>query len=457
MWRSNFRGFVRWGLRKQCKTKTDDSPDKRDSQRFIIPVANVGANRENRDGGRERETYHDDERFFTNRPDCSFAETVGWVGTLIAVGLNVQLHSRRCLWRKNEAGHAKQNEIPRDAQPCFSICHLVRSFVFRLAVASPLHGSKRSILPKEEPFTSPDSLENTSSGHSSTDAQPSSAAAASEQLADVMTEYLACLEDVRGAQLLQSDEKEALKSFRKAEVLGSARASYNLGVCYETGRGVDKDVEKAAKYYRQASLAGHPQATYNLGVLHLNGLGKGSTDPAAGLELLQKASVLGVPQAKTFLAFRHLEEGNLDDALPLLKEAAAAKDPEASFYLGLCCERGLAVPKDHVAAAEHYRKAASQNHTRASEALAAIQKATQPRVQAELAGRVKPPQKLSTEDRVHAVNLSRYLGAVLPHLIAGNKDRRTVDTLVSSDDYISTCAPRQDTSATDTALGVYVL
>ncbi|XP_077559168.1 uncharacterized protein LOC144174371 [Haemaphysalis longicornis] len=459
MWRSNFRGFVRWGLRKQCKTKTDDSPDKRDSQRFIIPVANVGANRENRNGGRERETYHDDERFFTNRPDCSFAETVGWVGTLIAVGLNVQLHSRRCLWRKNEAGHATQNEIPQDAQHCFSICHLLRSFVFRLAVASPLRGSRRSILPKEH-YASSDSLDHTSSGHSSTDAhteQPSSANAASEQLADVMTEYMACVEDVRGAQLLQSDERGALKSFEKAQLLGSARASYNLGVCYETGKGVDRDIEKAAKYYRQASLAGHPQATYNLGVLQLNGLGQGSTDPAAGLELLQKASVLGVPQAKTFLAFRHLEEGNFDDALPLLKEAAAAKDPDASFYLGLCCERGLAVPKDRVAAAEHYRKAASQNHAQASDALAAIQKATQPRVQAELADSAKPAQKLSTGDRAHAVHLSRYLGVVLPQLIAGNKELRAVDGLVSSDDYSSTCAPCNDTSPTDTSLGVYVL
>lgn len=453
MWRSNFRGFVRWGLRKQHKPKAEDSPDKRDSQRFIIPVANVGANRESDNRGRERETFHDDGRFFTHRPDCSFAETVGWVGTLIAVGLNVQLHSRRCLWRKSEGGHAVENEIPQDAQPCFSICHLLRNFVFRLAVASPLHASKRSILPKEH-HASSDFLENTSSGHSSTDAgtqQPSSAVAASEQLANVMTEYVACLEDIRGTHLLQTDEKEALKSFEKAQLLGSARASYNLGVCYETGRGVDKDIDKAVKYYRQASLAGHPQATYNLGVLHLNGLGKGGTDPATGLEFLEKASVLGVPQAKTFLAFRHLEEGNFDNALPLLREAAAAKDPEASFYLGLCCERGLAVPKDHVAAAEHYRKAASQNHARASDALAAIQEATQPRIQAE------PSQKLSTGDRAHAVNLSRYLGAVLPHLIAGNKELRTVDAFVSNDDYISNCAPRKDISATDTSLGVYAL
>ncbi|KAH9373580.1 hypothetical protein HPB48_014823 [Haemaphysalis longicornis] len=199
-------------------------------------------------------------------------------------------------------------------------------------------------------------------------------------------------------------------------------------------------------------LATHKPLTI-LGVLQLNGLGQGSTDPAAGLELLQKASVLGVPQVITLLkSLVKMCRGLITGVVDKLRY-----DPDASFYLGLCCERGLAVPKDRVAAAEHYSKAASQNHAQASDALAAIQKATQPRVQAELADRAKPAQKLSTGDRAHAVHLSRYLGVVLPQLIAGNKELRAVDGLVSSDDYSSTCAPCNDTSPTDTSLGVYVL
>ncbi|KAL1435156.1 hypothetical protein MTO96_011084 [Rhipicephalus appendiculatus] len=88
----------------------------------------------------------------------------------------------------------------------------------------------------------------------------------------------------------------------------SASVHYNLGVFYETGTGVTKDLGKAVMHYKAAADMGHPKATYNLGVLYLNG--HGSAD--IGQSMLKKG----------------------------LKEADAAKDPNAAFYLNLCRERG---------------------------------------------------------------------------------------------------------------------
>ncbi|KAL1428817.1 hypothetical protein MTO96_002536 [Rhipicephalus appendiculatus] len=380
MWRSGFRGFVRWGLRKQRKPKSEDSPDKQETHRFVVPVANLGANRQNEHDRRKRETCHEDGRFFTNRPACSFVETVGWVGTLLAVGLNLQLQSRRCLWGNDQAGIAIARESGNPdnaARPCLRVCNLLRNFVFRLVIASPRPISSSSVLPQEHEFSvdAVDSVNLSSDGdhlHVGHSEPPLSSAEASEQLASVMTDYFACLEDINGAQLLLTSETEAIKSFEKAQALGSARAHYNLGVCYETGRTVNKDLDKAVMHYKAAVLGGPPTGHLQPGCI-----------------------------AKTFVAHKYLEAGNYEEAVPLLKEAAAAKDPDALFYLGLCCERGLAVPKDHAAAMKLYARAARQNHAGALDALAAIQGKAEQRVQEEPVHTREPPDDPPSMKHVH--------------------------------------------------------
>lgn len=424
---------MRWGLRKQRKPKSEDSPDKQETHRFVVPVANLGANRQDEHDRRKRETCHEDGRFFTNRPACSFVETVGWVGTLLAVGLNLQLQSRRCLWGNDQAGIAIAREsgnADNAVRPCLRVCNLLRDFVFRLVIASPRPISSSSILAREDEFSS-DAVDpvrlsldgdHFDAGHSE---PPQSTAEASEQLASVLMEYFACLEDINGAHLLLTNETEAIKSFEKAQALGSARAHYNLGVCYERGRTVNKDLDKALMHYKAAVLKGHPLATYNLGVLYLNGHGNTST----GHSLLEKASRLGVPQAKTFVAHKYLEAGNYDEAVPLLKEAAAAKDAEALFYLGWCCEKGLAVPKDYAAATKFYARAASQNHAGALNALAAIQEKAQQRVKVEPVHTREPPDDPPSVKHVHTFELN------FSHRLEESRDALIKEVLVDGHDF----------------------
>ena len=54
---------------------------------------------------------------------------------------------------------------------------------------------------------------------------------------------------------------------------GDAEAQFNLGFCYDDGRGVAKDYVEAVKWYRQAAEQGHAEAQYNLGCGYANGQG----------------------------------------------------------------------------------------------------------------------------------------------------------------------------------------
>ena len=53
---------------------------------------------------------------------------------------------------------------------------------------------------------------------------------------------------------------EAIKYFQKAAEKGNANAQYNLGSCYEYGKGVSVDYTEAVKWYRKAAEQGDEDA-----------------------------------------------------------------------------------------------------------------------------------------------------------------------------------------------------
>jgi TPR repeat protein len=56
----------------------------------------------------------------------------------------------------------------------------------------------------------------------------------------------------------------AFEYWTKAAELGDIGARYNLGVMYEKGISVEKDIEKAVYHYEKAAIGGHPWARHNL-------------------------------------------------------------------------------------------------------------------------------------------------------------------------------------------------
>jgi len=120
---------------------------------------------------------------------------------------------------------------------------------------------------------------------------------------------------------------------------GDAGAQYRLGVQYEYGRGVPKDLGRAAEFFQKAADQGNADAQFWLGSLYQFG-GPGQ----------------GVPK-------------DLEKAVVLYQKAADQGQRVAQLNLGTCYRKGEGVPKDLRKAAELYQKAADQGMVAAQSGL----------------------------------------------------------------------------------------
>lgn len=108
------------------------------------------------------------------------------------------------------------------------------------------------------------------------------------------------------------------KDFRKAAEQGEAKAYFNMGVCYQFGKGTRKNAKKAVECYRKAAELGLPDAMLNFGICCCIGEGV-ERDLKEGEKWLRKADELGCEDAKD--ALKQLEEA----ANPTEKEPASSK------------------------------------------------------------------------------------------------------------------------------------
>ncbi len=105
----------------------------------------------------------------------------------------------------------------------------------------------------------------------------------------------------------------ALREWRPLAEQGDADAQHNLGVLYNTGRGVPQDYAKAVKWFRKAAEQGDAGSQYNLGNMYDDGKGV-PQDHAAAVKWYRKAAEQGYTLAQTNLGFMyHLGRGVLQD------------------------------------------------------------------------------------------------------------------------------------------------
>ncbi len=71
----------------------------------------------------------------------------------------------------------------------------------------------------------------------------------------------------------RGDYATALREWRPLAEQGDADAQHNLGVMYNTGRGVPQDYAKAVKWFRKAAEQGDGGGQYNLGNMYSDGNG----------------------------------------------------------------------------------------------------------------------------------------------------------------------------------------
>ena len=97
----------------------------------------------------------------------------------------------------------------------------------------------------------------------------------------------------KGTAAYESGDFEgAARNWLRLAEEGDALAQFNLGLLYESGRGVVADPAKAAAWYERAARQGMARAQYNLALLHQTGRGV-PQDVAQALFWLEVAARLG--------------------------------------------------------------------------------------------------------------------------------------------------------------------
>jgi len=174
-----------------------------------------------------------------------------------------------------------------------------------------------------------------------------------------------CYEDGNG---VTKDLSEAAKWYRKAADQGNAAAQCNLGLCYDKGEGVTKNLAEAVKWYRKAAEQGEARAQCNLALCYDKGEGV-TKDYFEAVKWYRKAADQGNATAQCNLGFCY-EKGNgvtkdLSEAVKWYRKAAEQGNADAQFSLGYCYDNGNGVTKNYYEAVKWYRMAADQGNAHA--------------------------------------------------------------------------------------------
>ena len=152
------------------------------------------------------------------------------------------------------------------------------------------------------------------------------------------------------------DRAEAARWFAAAAEAEHPGAQRSLGILYEAGQIVPKDLVRAMVLYRAAAESGDAVAQYSVGICTL--LGKGTTvDVESGISWLEKAAAQGLSRAFLPLANRLAELEREDEARPWFARAAEAGSPATMLHVGRWYRDGVGGPVDRAEAARWFMTA----------------------------------------------------------------------------------------------------
>jgi uncharacterized protein len=146
-----------------------------------------------------------------------------------------------------------------------------------------------------------------------------------------------------GAVGLPQDKVAAIKLFEDASSKGHPASAYAIGVAFQLGDGVIKDLARAKSQYEAAAKLNHPAAHNSLGLLYLKGE--------------------GVPQ-------------DFKLAIENLERAVSANDPWGMNNLAAMYEQGWGVERDLIKAKALYAQASALGLETATKNLGRVNSAT---------------------------------------------------------------------------------
>lgn len=114
-------------------------------------------------------------------------------------------------------------------------------------------------------------------------------------------------------------------------------ATFNLGICYELGLGVERNLKMALECYRVASAMGHAKAMYNVGIFHVHGLGGLPKNRKAARHYFMAAAKLGQIDAQKALGMvpQQQQQQQKNDAYGSVAEKSVTPNPympQSTFF-----------------------------------------------------------------------------------------------------------------------------
>ena len=145
-------------------------------------------------------------------------------------------------------------------------------------------------------------------------------------------------------QAKENNLEEAFACFVLGTSKGCSKAQFNLGICYQFGKGTSKNLEKAIHFYTLASRQGHAQAQYNLAMILLSGEYNSVFNKARAINLLERSAGKGFSKSQCYLGILMMEKGvhyNPEKGVEMFVKASKKGSSLSKYHLGQCYEHGL--------------------------------------------------------------------------------------------------------------------
>ena len=161
----------------------------------------------------------------------------------------------------------------------------------------------------------------------------------------------------------KKDYPEAFKWMFLAAQQGHVQAEFNVGVMYQTGRGVERDTSEALKWYRKAAAEGLAEAQNNMGIIYYHGWGV-PRDNVEASKWYRMAAEQGDRMAQNNLGMMYDDEQTEPEEYSVaFAKATKQRFASSQYDLGFIYSHGISRDEDLDEAAGWYRKASEGGHT----------------------------------------------------------------------------------------------
>lgn len=172
------------------------------------------------------------------------------------------------------------------------------------------------------------------------------------------------------------DEARAVDWYRRAAEKGHGESQNNLGAKYTLGHGVATDLNEALKWYRLAAAQGEVTAQYNLGVMYAEGTGV-PKDPVEAVKWYRMAAERGFDRAQNNLGAMYMDGAGVPkstpEAIKWYARAALKGMGAAATNLGVIYFEGAGISADPIQAYHWFLLGAGLGDPRAKDLLPRIE------------------------------------------------------------------------------------